>query len=319
MKHVDLATTAIALATLCVSSTTAAANAYVDGHQAWAQFKAAEAVVYPGPYKDGWEYWVGQRSKHPETCEQRGVYESPFWLAGCKYARSVLDPIDARRMSETAFRVGFNDGAAGRYNPAYVQESMPQQTVVVHDDPDAPADDVCMRAQNVIQRKALADARHKYHADSSSIEYSYTGGRYTGNGIYHCQYQVNAHVQDSYDGNSTVSADVTAYQLWSVEYFPPSGFMVLNISPHVEAAPEKVDSTPDVALADWHPGLKRYYLLSFCIGRRGAAKPEACDTEQTPYTSKQMCEKMGHDKYEAPGSFKTPYVGLSQCTAVDAR
>jgi hypothetical protein len=59
-----------------------------------------------GDYKEGAEYWAGQRSlPQPRNCDQK----NQAFYAGCIEAKSRLDPTDVLRNAEPAYKVGWNN------------------------------------------------------------------------------------------------------------------------------------------------------------------------------------------------------------------
>jgi gag-polyprotein putative aspartyl protease len=62
-----------------------------------------------GNFKDGAEYWAGQRSlSNPGSCYgQSGEYLGD-WTGGCLAAKRFLNPTDIRRKAEPDYRAGWN-------------------------------------------------------------------------------------------------------------------------------------------------------------------------------------------------------------------
>lgn len=62
-----------------------------------------------GPFKDGAEYWAGQRSTpRPGSCYGPVNQNLGDWTAGCLAAKRILTPSDIRRKSEPDYRAGWN-------------------------------------------------------------------------------------------------------------------------------------------------------------------------------------------------------------------
>lgn len=62
-----------------------------------------------GPFKDGAEYWSGQRSiSKSGSCYGPGGQNLGDWTMGCLAAKRVLTPSDIRRKSEPEYRAGWN-------------------------------------------------------------------------------------------------------------------------------------------------------------------------------------------------------------------
>lgn len=62
-----------------------------------------------GPYREGAEYWSGQRSlPRPGSCYGPGEQNLGDWTAGCLAAKRFLSPTDVRRKAEPDYREGWN-------------------------------------------------------------------------------------------------------------------------------------------------------------------------------------------------------------------
>jgi len=62
-----------------------------------------------GPYRDGAEYWAGQRSlPRPGSCYGPVGQTLGDWTAGCLSAKRMLTPWDIRRKAEPEYRAGWN-------------------------------------------------------------------------------------------------------------------------------------------------------------------------------------------------------------------
>jgi len=82
--------------------------AFEDGlrdRASWEQWFSGTA----GSFKDGVEYWSGQRSlPHPGSCYGLVSEHLGDWTAGCLAAKRFLDPTDIRRKAEPEYRAGWN-------------------------------------------------------------------------------------------------------------------------------------------------------------------------------------------------------------------
>lgn len=83
-------------------------RAYNQGfadRRAWEWFFAG----LTGAFKDGAEYWSGQRSTpQPGSCYGPAGQNLGDWTAGCLEAKRVLNPSDSRRKAEPDYRAGWN-------------------------------------------------------------------------------------------------------------------------------------------------------------------------------------------------------------------
>jgi hypothetical protein len=62
-----------------------------------------------GAFKEGAEYWAGQRSTpRPGSCYGQAEQSLGDWTAGCLAARQILTPSDRRRKSDPEYRAGWN-------------------------------------------------------------------------------------------------------------------------------------------------------------------------------------------------------------------
>jgi hypothetical protein len=62
-----------------------------------------------GAFKDGAEYWAGQRSMpRPASCYGSAGESLGDWTAGCLAAKRMLTPLDIRRKAEPEYRAGWN-------------------------------------------------------------------------------------------------------------------------------------------------------------------------------------------------------------------
>lgn len=62
-----------------------------------------------GSFKDGAEYWAANRSlRPPPTCESQEATQPPDFYQGCLAAKSELDQVDVRRLSDPEYRAGWN-------------------------------------------------------------------------------------------------------------------------------------------------------------------------------------------------------------------
>jgi hypothetical protein len=62
-----------------------------------------------GAYRDGAEYWAGQRSTpNPGSCYGPAGQNLGEWTAGCLAAKRTLTPSDIRRKAEPEYRAGWN-------------------------------------------------------------------------------------------------------------------------------------------------------------------------------------------------------------------
>lgn len=62
-----------------------------------------------GEFRDGAEYWAGQRSlSNPRSCYDVAGEHLGEWTAGCQAAKRFLTPTDVRRKSEPEYRAGWN-------------------------------------------------------------------------------------------------------------------------------------------------------------------------------------------------------------------
>jgi gag-polyprotein putative aspartyl protease len=66
-------------------------------------------AVTAGEFKDGAEYWAGQRSlTQPGSCYGPMGQHLGDWTAGCLATKPLLTPTDIRRKSEPEYRAGWN-------------------------------------------------------------------------------------------------------------------------------------------------------------------------------------------------------------------
>jgi hypothetical protein len=83
-------------------------GAYQQGfadRRAWEWFFAG----LTGAFKDGAEYWSGQRSTpQPGSCYGPAGQDLGDWTAGCLAAKRILTPSDVRRKAEPEYRAGWN-------------------------------------------------------------------------------------------------------------------------------------------------------------------------------------------------------------------
>ena len=83
-------------------------TAFQDGlhdRTAWERWFAGIS----GEFRDGAEYWAGQRSlPGPRTCSGAAGEHLSEWTAGCLAAKRFLTPTDARRKFEPEYRAGWN-------------------------------------------------------------------------------------------------------------------------------------------------------------------------------------------------------------------
>jgi len=90
-----------------VVSETPQAAAFQDGLRdrlSWERWFVRTA----GSFKDGADYWAGQRSlPNPGSCYPSGHHLGD-WTTGCLAAKRLLDPTDVRRKSEPEYRAGWN-------------------------------------------------------------------------------------------------------------------------------------------------------------------------------------------------------------------
>ncbi len=86
----------------------AISKAYEEGladRRAWENWFAG----LMGAFKDGAEYWTGQRSiPKPGSCYGPVGQNLGNWTAGCVEAKRILAPSDIRRKSESDYRAGWN-------------------------------------------------------------------------------------------------------------------------------------------------------------------------------------------------------------------
>jgi hypothetical protein len=86
----------------------ARSKAFEEGladRQAWEDWFANLS----GPFKDGAEYWSGQRSiPKPGSCYGPGGQNPGDWTMGCLAAKRLLVPSDVRRKLEPDYRAGWN-------------------------------------------------------------------------------------------------------------------------------------------------------------------------------------------------------------------
>ncbi|MBV8739158.1 MAG: retroviral-like aspartic protease family protein [Alphaproteobacteria bacterium] len=62
-----------------------------------------------GEFRDGAEYWAGQRSlSNPQSCYGAAGEHLGEWMSGCLAAKRLLTPTDVRRKSEPEYRAGWN-------------------------------------------------------------------------------------------------------------------------------------------------------------------------------------------------------------------
>jgi hypothetical protein len=83
-------------------------KAYQEGlgdRRSWEQWFAGLS----GAFKEGAEYWAGQRSTpRPGSCYSAGGQSYGDWTAGCLAAKQFLSLTDLRRKSEADYRAGWN-------------------------------------------------------------------------------------------------------------------------------------------------------------------------------------------------------------------
>jgi len=90
-----------------IANTDPTTQAYAEGRGARLVYEEWVAKLPNGDYRNGVMYWAGNRSNKPQpNCA--AVVSSADWLDGCMAARERLTPIDARRRTESDFKLGWN-------------------------------------------------------------------------------------------------------------------------------------------------------------------------------------------------------------------
>ena len=80
---------------------TASFDAGKAGRQTWEVWFARTA----GPYRAGASWWAAHRSLANASCT---ALRDPASLVGCRDAKAVMDPFDARRRADPDYRTGWN-------------------------------------------------------------------------------------------------------------------------------------------------------------------------------------------------------------------
>jgi hypothetical protein len=132
-----------------------------------------------GDYREGADYWSGERSsRNPGSCHRQG-YSQDF-VEGCLKAKEILTPTDARRNSEPDYKEGWNSYQEPSTSSSATQappSGAPYSEVPVrwYPDMDAPGNDLGGRDGWSLGN--ADDCMHKCLSDRNCVGFTYNKSR----------------------------------------------------------------------------------------------------------------------------------------------